>query len=211
MYNIAIAIINWSQKMSLSERLKSAMKNSGFTQASLAEAVGMAQSSVWKLVSGEASSSRRLVDIARVLGVDAEWLQHGGESETLKNKPLPPFEIMTGKYTELAVIKGDKVTNNKFLIPTSIFKSSLKAYEIESDTGINEITKGSIVVIDPKELPSQNDLVLAEINKNISAYKYIKNANNDYLSVDDSRIPLVTVGDSINLLGVIILLSKQYK
>ena len=197
--------------MSLSERLKSAMKKSGFTQASLAEAVGMAQSSVWKLVSGEASSSRRLVDIARVLGVDAEWLQHGGNSEIVKNKALPPFETMTGKYTELAVIKGTKITNDQFLIPTNIFKNSLKAYEIESDTGINEITKGSIVVIDPKELPSQNDLVLVEINKNISAYRYIKNAANDYLSVDDSRVPLVSVGDNINLLGVIILLSKQYK
>ncbi|WP_272684670.1 helix-turn-helix domain-containing protein [Providencia sp. PROV130] len=197
--------------MSLSERLKSAMKNSGFTQASLAEAVGMAQSSVWKLVSGEASSSRRLVDIARVLGVDAEWLQHGGDTETARNKALPPFEVMTGKYAELAVLKGNKPTHNQFLIPSNIFKPSLKAYEIESDTGISEITKGSIVVIDPKELPSQNDLVLIEINKNISAYRYIKSAANDYLSVDDSRIPLVSVDDNINLLGVIILLSKQYK
>lgn len=197
--------------MSLSERLKSAMKKSGFTQASLAQAVGMAQSSVWKLVSGEAVSSRRLVDIARVLGVDAEWLQHGSDSETTKNKTLPPFEVMTGKYVELPVTKGTKVTNNQFLIPVSIYKPSLKAYEIESDTGINEITKGSIVVIDPKESSSQNDLVLAEINKNISAYRYIKNAANDYLSADDPRIPLVAVDDKISLLGVIILLSKQYK
>ncbi|HAT1515391.1 TPA: helix-turn-helix domain-containing protein [Morganella morganii] len=197
--------------MSLSERLKLAMKNSGFTQASLAHAVGMAQSSVWKLVSGEAVSSRRLVDIARVLGVDAEWLQHGSTSETTKNKVLPSFEAMTKKHIELPINKGTKVTNNQFLIPISIYKSSLKAYEIESDTGINEITKGSIVVVDPKEPPSQNDLVLVKINKNISAYRYIKNAGNDYLSADDPRIPLVTVDDKINLLGVIILLSKQYK
>lgn len=197
--------------MSLSERLKLSMKNSGFTQASLAEAVGMAQSSVWKLVSGEASSSRRLVDIASVLGVDAEWLQNGGDPKSAKSTALPPFKAITEKYTEMPVIKGNKISSDKFLIPTNIFKIALKTYEIESDTGVNEITKGSIVVIDPKEIPSQNDLVLAEINKNISAYRYIKNAANSYLSVDDPRIPLVLVDENINLLGVIVLLSKRYK
>ncbi|MCB5318659.1 helix-turn-helix transcriptional regulator [Yersinia massiliensis] len=55
------------------------MKEGGHTQGSLAKAVGMAQSSVWKLVSGGAKGSRRLVDIARVLGVRPEWLSDGSE------------------------------------------------------------------------------------------------------------------------------------
>ena len=50
--------------MTFSERLEMAMKESGHTQGSLAKAVGMAQSSVWKLVSGGAQGSRKLVDIA---------------------------------------------------------------------------------------------------------------------------------------------------
>ncbi|AOF14214.1 repressor protein CI [Yersinia enterocolitica] len=65
--------------MDFSERLELAMKEGGHTQGSLAKAVGMAQSSVWKLVSGGAKGSRKIVDIARVLGVRPEWLSDGSE------------------------------------------------------------------------------------------------------------------------------------
>ncbi|WP_261247915.1 XRE family transcriptional regulator [Serratia ficaria] len=65
--------------MTFSERLNLAMKESGFTQGALAEAVGMAQPSVWKLVSGGAKGSKKTVQIASVLGVRAEWLADGSE------------------------------------------------------------------------------------------------------------------------------------
>ncbi|CAK9885548.1 MAG: HTH-type transcriptional regulator PrtR [Candidatus Erwinia impunctatus] len=70
------------------ERLNAAMKTAGFTQASLAEAVGMAQPSVWKLTSGMTRHPRKLHDIAKVLNVSAEWLSSG---EGLM-RPLPPNE-----------------------------------------------------------------------------------------------------------------------
>ncbi|MER2474458.1 helix-turn-helix domain-containing protein [Photorhabdus laumondii] len=63
--------------MTFSKRLKIAMDEGGFTQGSLANAVNMAQSSVWKLISANASGSRRVVDIARVLNVRPEWLANG--------------------------------------------------------------------------------------------------------------------------------------
>lgn len=63
--------------MTFSERLNLAMKESGHTQGALAEAVGMAQPSVWKLVSGGAKGSKKAVQIAKVLGVRAEWLVDG--------------------------------------------------------------------------------------------------------------------------------------
>lgn len=63
--------------MTFSERLNQAMKESGLTQNALAEAVGMAQPSVWKLVSGGAKGSKKTAQIANVLGVRAEWLTEG--------------------------------------------------------------------------------------------------------------------------------------
>ncbi|CNJ54041.1 repressor protein CI [Yersinia rohdei] len=63
--------------MDFSERLNLAMAEGRFTQGSLAKAVGMAQSSIWKLTSGGAKGSRRTVDLARVLGVRPEWLSSG--------------------------------------------------------------------------------------------------------------------------------------
>lgn len=60
-----------------SARLVEAMKEAGFTQASLAKAVGMSQSSIWKLTSGAASGSRKTVQLSQVLGVRPEWLSSG--------------------------------------------------------------------------------------------------------------------------------------
>jgi phage repressor protein C with HTH and peptisase S24 domain len=64
-------------KMNFSDRLKLAMDEGGFTQGSLAEAVGMAQPSIWKLVSGGAKASKKTIQIANVLGVRPEWLSDG--------------------------------------------------------------------------------------------------------------------------------------
>jgi len=64
-------------KMTFSDRLKLAMDEGGFTQGSLAEAVGMAQPSIWKLVSGGAKASKKTIQIANVLGVRPEWLSEG--------------------------------------------------------------------------------------------------------------------------------------
>lgn len=62
--------------MGFSERLGHAMDAAGYTQARLAKDVGMAQSSVNKLLKG-ANGSRKTVEIASVLGVRPEWLSTG--------------------------------------------------------------------------------------------------------------------------------------
>ena len=67
--------------MDFSERLAYAMSAAGFTQGKLAKEVGMAQSSVNKLLNG-ANGSRNTVKIAYVVGVRPEWLS-SGEGEML--------------------------------------------------------------------------------------------------------------------------------
>lgn len=62
---------------SFADRLSEAMKTAGLTQASLAESVGMSQSSIWKLTSGAASGSRKTVELAKALKVRPEWLASG--------------------------------------------------------------------------------------------------------------------------------------
>ena len=64
-------------KTTFAERLVESMKAAGFTQASLAAAVGMSQSSIWKLTSGAASGSRKTVELAKALHVRPEWLASG--------------------------------------------------------------------------------------------------------------------------------------
>lgn len=59
------------------DRLSLAMKEAGHSQASLGQAVNMSQPSVWKLTSGATKHTRKLYEIASVLGVNPEWLSSG--------------------------------------------------------------------------------------------------------------------------------------
>ncbi|EOD4109763.1 XRE family transcriptional regulator [Yersinia enterocolitica] len=124
--------------MDFSERLNLAMAEGRFTQGSLAKAVGMAQSSIWKLTSGGAKGSRRTVDLARVLGVRPEWLSSGSgpmreagvkprhpdstippESEWVGvdvwdgNTPLGEDEVEIPYYKSIELAAGNGCSNNE--------------------------------------------------------------------------------------------------
>jgi len=77
-------VLEFEVCMTFSERLRAAMDYAGFTQGGLAKAVGMAQSSVNKLLNS-ADSSRKTVEIAKVLGVRPEWLS-SGEGDMLSDR-----------------------------------------------------------------------------------------------------------------------------
>ncbi|RAW92435.1 MULTISPECIES: XRE family transcriptional regulator [unclassified Photorhabdus] len=63
--------------MKFAERLKLAMTIRDVNQTELASAVGMSQPSVWKLTSGKSAGSRKIVQIAKTLNVNPEWLATG--------------------------------------------------------------------------------------------------------------------------------------
>ncbi|MEH4988142.1 helix-turn-helix transcriptional regulator [Enterobacter asburiae] len=71
------------------ERLQSAMKSAGMSQAELASRVGISQPAVWRLVAGQTNTSRRLVQIAQALGVTPEWLSTG-EGAPSQEKGIVP-------------------------------------------------------------------------------------------------------------------------
>ena len=110
------------KKMNFSERLSLAMKEAKMTQGSLAEAVGMAQPSIWRLVSGGAKGSTRVVDLARVLGVRPEWLSTG--TGPMRNDGQKPEIIVEGKVDanifrievlDFSVSAGPGAINNEFV------------------------------------------------------------------------------------------------
>lgn len=70
-----------------SDRLAALMEAQGLSQADLARAVGIKQPSVFRLVSGETQSPRKLNDIARVLGTSPAYLT--GETDDPSAGALP--------------------------------------------------------------------------------------------------------------------------
>lgn len=119
--------------MTFSERLNLAMKESGFTQGALAEAVGMAQPSVWKLVSGGAKGSKKTVQIANVLGVRPEWLADG--IEPMRDDGMVPHDPRSTIPPETEWGKVDAWDSNTPLPDDEVEVPFLKDIELAAGDG----------------------------------------------------------------------------
>lgn len=66
------------QAYNLNDRLRDAMQDAGITQKKLADLIGTTQPAISQWVAGaKKPSTENLQDVARHLGVRAEWLEHG--------------------------------------------------------------------------------------------------------------------------------------
>lgn len=86
-------------KTTLAERLSAARKAQGLTQKVLGDLVGISQAAIQKIETGKSSSSTKLVELAKVLNVDPEWLSSGenpaghDDFETLLKSRNPNSEL----------------------------------------------------------------------------------------------------------------------
>lgn len=195
-------------KTTLAERLKQAMILRGnMTQAALAEASGVAQPTIWRLVSGKAKGSVKLVDIANALAVNVDWLANGtGDIESPNREPL----FRADKSLEIPVWNENGKTEDFVISPMGKPLASYRAYIASRNTGCAEAPAGSIAIVDTSINPGSNDLVVAKVNNGISVYKYLDGGTHGFLAVDDSRVPLVDLSTA-ELIGVIVFLVRDFR
>ncbi|WP_277973411.1 helix-turn-helix domain-containing protein [Pantoea agglomerans] len=207
----------------LAERLKQAMDARNMSQASLAEAAGISQPSVWKIISGRTQSSKKLVEIASALKVRPEWLLNGSGEMNYSNPSHSVQEY--GDKAERGVkefddreygfvtIHDDKgATSDKILVPDEVFGSGqVVAYKLKYPSGFIDIPQGSIIVVNTEEKPGNEDFVYVNVNKTPGVYKYLSKGVAGYLDSGDSRIPLLEVTDETKIVGVIVFLSRFFR
>ncbi|MES4611393.1 helix-turn-helix domain-containing protein [Ewingella sp. CoE-038-23] len=207
-------------KTTLAQRLKLAMEEGGFTQASLAEAAGTSQPSIWKIVSGRTQSSVKLIDIARALKVRPEWLADGtGDmrpyrlakniSETSYKEPPEKIYYDPSRIVEMWNESGP--TQMFTVVPDIVDTRNARAYKIRFPTGFPELPEDSIIVVDTEMQPGNHDFVFANVKGELSAYKYLSRGSNSYLDVGDSRLPLVPVDEEVKIIGVVVYMARSLK
>lgn len=199
-----------SMKTTLAERLIHAMQLRGnMTQGALAKASGISQPSIWRLLKGQAKGTKKLVDIANALNVNADWLANGvGDIEG--DNFTPKFDnVDSNIYVPVWTNEGK--TNDFVVAPGGKATSSWRAYIMERNSGCSEAPAGSIVIVDTSIKPGTNDLVVATVSGSVSVYRFLDGGNGGYLSVDDSRIPLVDLSLSAELVGVGIFILRDLR
>lgn len=138
------------------ERLNSALKQSGMSQHQLAEKVKISQPAIQKLLSGKSNTSRKIVEIANALNVDLLWLTKGvGKSKLTKNSanatmlgvieewdsktPLDEDEVAVPFYKDVRLSAGNGFADdiedyNGYKLRLS--RSTMRKYGIDKDCAV---------------------------------------------------------------------------
>jgi len=203
----------------LADRLKHAMELRKISQAALAEAAEMSQPSVWKITSGRSKSSRKLVDIAKVLGVRPEWLangqgdmtdEEGGNKSSQERMDVVPGEIVYKSVNVVTIWDGNGPTNAVTMAPDLINPEHVRAYKLKYETGYDEFPSGSMVYVDTHEKPGGRDYVLADIHGTISVYRYSSSGNGALLDADH-RVDPMPLSEEVKIIGVIVFVLRGFR
>ncbi|EOV9665866.1 helix-turn-helix domain-containing protein [Cronobacter malonaticus] len=199
-------------KTTLSQRLEIAMTAGGFSQASLAEAAGVSQPTVWKIVSGRTQSSAKIVDLAKALGVRPEWLAHGvGSMKSEQVETSNASSIVYEGTIALPLYDESEKQIGLTVVPDAINHEKSRAYKLNYETGFPELPQGCTIVVDSEETPVNNDFVYAKINGKSSAYRYLTRGPQNYLDIGDSRLGLVPIDERVEILGVIVFMARSFR
>ncbi|PAV10422.1 phage repressor protein [Arsenophonus sp. ENCA] len=166
-------------QVSFSERLKQAMQEKGFSQGALAKAVGMAQSSVWRLTSGGALGTKKLIKIAKVLDVNPEWLSDG-----------------------IGKMKAHEIKSNNQLIIDSVshYTDKSKAYEKDNNVVKLKLYNRIEWVLSPSVRGEEDTYSMFLIPKNI--VEETNSSIKDSISIiapDDSMSPIIQENSTVAL------------
>ncbi|EAC0927890.1 helix-turn-helix transcriptional regulator [Salmonella enterica] len=106
----------------LADRLNYAMHEMGMSQGQLAKAAGMAQPTIWRITSGNARGTTKIVELANALGVRSEWLSNGtGPMRGDGQQPTSPIAnkkdsaIFRVDVLDLTVSAGPGIINSEFV------------------------------------------------------------------------------------------------
>lgn len=200
---------NFYTMKTIAERLKHAMHHAGdISQKGLAEAAGVSQPTIWKLLNNKTKKSKELPSIAGALGVNLEWLATGkgemaGSEQTLH--PRIDFSRLVPVWDE----NGD--TGDYITSPGGKTEKSWRAYVMRRNSGIEEAPAGTIIIVDTAIEPGTDDIVLAMMSGRVSAYRYVTGTDGSgFLSVDDKRVPMASASKD-SLIGVAIYLIRDLR
>lgn len=203
-----------AMKTTLAERLKLAMDMKGFNQAQLAEAAGIAQPSIFKILSGKTQKSGHIVEIAVALGVRPEWLDMNlgpmkiDTTSEFDGEAQPP--VVDG-VVFISMWDGDKQLNDFIAAPRGTNPRCSKAYKLNRDTGFPDATSGSIIVVDTVESPENNDYVYAVVHGSASIYRFVPGEVSGFLVPAAQGIPPIPVSDIAKIIGVVVYISRRVK
>tara|TARA_R110001606_G_scaffold92505_1_gene205696 strand:- start:790 stop:1440 length:651 start_codon:yes stop_codon:yes gene_type:complete len=209
--------------MTIAERVKRKRTDLRLTQAELAKHVGISQQSLQKIEDGRTQNPRKLLNLAKALHCDAEWLLLGTASEVRENtssytnhkNPSQPLKtnlrpiittLQAAQWPNTAELDIEKSNWLETPEPTSkaAFWLNVMGDSMMSPSGIS-VPEGYLILVEPSLIAKSGDLIIAKIadSKDVTFKKLVIDAGRTYLTPLNPNYRPIEVPNDLAVIGVV--------
>jgi SOS-response transcriptional repressor LexA len=208
--------------MTIAERVKQKRTDLRLTQAELAKRIGISQQSLQKIEDGRTQNPRKLLNLAKALHCDAEWLLLGTTGEirenassyTNSNGASQPLEahlrplITTLQAAQWPNTELDKEKFDWLETPastsTSAFWLNVVGDSMMSPSGIS-VPEGYLILVEPSLAAKSGDLIIAKVadSTDVTFKKLVIDTGRTYLTPLNPNYRPIEVPNDLTIIGVV--------
>ncbi|WP_421853256.1 LexA family protein [Marinomonas sp.] len=209
--------------MTIAERVKQKRTDLKLTQAELAKRVGISQQSLQKIEDGRTQNPRKLLNLAKALHCDAEWLLLGTASEVRENisnysnDNSPSQSLETNLRPIITIPQAaqwpnitelDKGKFDWLETPNSTSKSAFWLNVVGdcmmSPSGIS-VPEGYLILVEPSLTAKSGDLIIAKItdSKEVTFKKLVIDTGRTYLTPLNPNYRPIEVPNDLTIIGIV--------
>ena len=209
--------------MTIAERVKQKRTDLRLTQAELAKRVGISQQSLQKIEDGRTQNPRKLLNLAKALHCDAEWLLLGTTSEVRENisdynndnsssqsleTNLRPIITIPQAAQWPNIAELDKGEFDCLETPNSTSKSAfwlnVVGDSMMSTSGVS-VPEGYFILVEPSLTAKNGDLIIAKVadSKEVTFKKLVMDAGRTYLTPLNPNYRPIELARDPEIIGVV--------
>lgn len=182
--------------MSLAERLKMRLSEVDMSQRELADRIGMSHVAISKLITGRTETSRKLVDIAEVLGCSPEWLQKGIPDQIDRKNhgevliPLLSIRLHAGPgaYIDSGNIIDWIPISKDWLLSNGAPVNAFAAAPMSGDSMLPRLKDGDIVLINTNDtIPTNGGIYAIDVDGEVRIKRLVKRIEGSWVVSSDNK------------------------
>lgn len=205
----------------LKDRIHQRRTALGLSQQQLAERSGVSQVTIQHLESGRNATSKKLLEIARALGVTAEWLGSGQEAPPARSN-VQSTHVLPESY-QYPVISwvaagawaeavepfppgySDRYEMSDYDSKGTAFWLEVKGDSMTSPVGTS-ITEGMLILVDPEAEAISGKLVIAKLSDSNEATfkKLVEDGGRRFLKPLNPAYPVEQCMEGCRIVGVVV-------
>ncbi|WP_431688934.1 LexA family protein [Hahella sp. NBU794] len=210
--------------MSIADRTKERRDALGLTQEDLAKAVGISQTAIHKLEEGRTKKPRHIIELARALRCQPEWLLTGKDEPTrspaVEGITLGPpiqgfYPLISWEQAATWVEEKEHNIQDAMHYPCPIKCSDQTFVLVVPGISMSPIlNEGEYIFIDPDIKPKHGSNVIVRLNgsKQATIKQVVVEAGQEYLKPANPQWPeqIVPLDENCTVIGVVIFAGRPF-